>query len=119
MVGMNILTNELRDVAAENVIVTKDMIKVELADGRTVEAPLTWYPRLLDGTANERSRWRLIGNGEGIHWPDLDEDISVENLLAGKPSGESQTSFKQWFEARKRRRKPTYRPLRKAPEGSH
>jgi len=98
---MSTLTSELRGVAAENVTVTKHTLKVELADGRAIEAPLAWYPRLLHGTAKERSRWRLIGSGEGIHWPDLDEDISVENVLLGHPSGESQRSFKKWLEARK------------------
>jgi hypothetical protein len=87
-------------VAAENVSVTRDTLKVELADGRAVEAPLAWYPRLLHATARERARWRLIGGGEGIHWPDLDEDISVENLLLGQPSGESQRSFKKWLDER-------------------
>jgi hypothetical protein len=62
--------------------------------------PLTWYPRLLQGKPKERSNWRLIGQGEGIHWPDLDEDISVEHVLLGKPSQESQASLKRWLEAR-------------------
>jgi hypothetical protein len=98
---MNTLAIELREATAENVIVTKDALKLELADGRTVEAPLAWYPRLLHGSPKERNRWRLIGGGEGIHWPDLDEDISVENVLLGQPSGESQQSFKKWLEGRK------------------
>src|SRR5882672_9239018 len=97
---MSTLTNDLREVAAENVTVTKDTLKIELADGRAIEAPLGWYPRLSHGTAKERSHWRLIGRGEGIHWPDLDEDISIENLLSGARSGESQQSFKRWLEAR-------------------
>ena len=98
---MNTLTNELREATAENVIVTKDTLKIELADGRTIEAPLAWYPRLLHATPRERSRWRLIGRGEGIHWPELDEDISVENVLLGHPSGESQRSFKKWLTGRR------------------
>jgi hypothetical protein len=98
---MNTLTSELREVAAENVVVTKDTLRLELADGRTVEAPLAWYPRLLHATAKERSRWRLIGSGEGIHWQALDEDISVESVVLGHPSGESQRSFKKWLEGRK------------------
>jgi hypothetical protein len=97
---MSTLTSELREVAADNVVVTKDTLRVELADGRTVEAPLAWYPRLLHATARERARWRLIGGGEGIHWPDLEEDISVENILQGQPSGESQRSFKKWLDER-------------------
>jgi len=97
---MNTSTIELRETVAEKVAVTKNTLALELADGRTVTAPLTWYPRLLRGTTRERANWRLIGGGEGIHWPDLDEDISVENILLGQPSGESQRSFKKWLEAR-------------------
>ena len=81
--------------------VGNNSIKVDLSDGRTVSAPLVWYPRLLHGTPKERSNWRIIGKGEGIHWQDLDEDISVANLLNGNPSGESQQSFKKWLEDRK------------------
>lgn len=97
---MSTLAIELRMVSAQNVQVTDDALIVDLSDGRTVSVPLAWFPRLLHGTPDERSKWRLIGNGEGIHWPDLDEDISVENLILGKPSGESQKSFKKWLEAR-------------------
>jgi len=94
------LAIELRMVSAQNVQVTDDALIVDLSDGRTVSVPLAWFPRLLHGTLEERNKWRLIGEGEGIHWPDLDEDISVENLILGKPSGESQKSFKKWLEAR-------------------
>ena len=73
---------------------------MELADGRTIAAPLAWYPRLAHATAEERASWRLIGGGQGIHWPSLDEDISVANLLAGQPSAESQSSFKKWLASR-------------------
>ena len=97
---MTTLAIELRMVSAQNVQVTDDALIVDLSDGRTVSVPLAWFPRLLHGTSEERNTWRLIGEGEGIHWPDLDEDISVENLLLGKPSGESQKSFKKWLEAR-------------------
>ena len=80
---------------AERVTVTEDTLHVELSDGRTISAPLAWYPRLLHATKEERGNWRLIGKGQGMHWSDLDEDISVEGLLAGRPSGESQRSFKK------------------------
>ena len=86
---------------AERVSVTDDTLSVELSDGRSVTVPLTWFPRLLYGTVVERERWRLIGRGEGIHWEGLDEDISVESLLAGRPSGESQESLKKWLQKRK------------------
>ena len=78
-----------------------------LDDGRTISLPLGWHPRLVHATGAEREHWRLIADGVGIHWPDLDEDISVENLLAGRPSGESQRSFKRWLEQRSQRRIPT------------
>jgi len=97
---MTTLAIETRMVSAQNVQVTDDALIVDLSDGRTVSVPLAWFPRLLHGTPEERNKWRLIGEGEGIHWPDLDEDISVENLIVGKPSGESQKSFKKWLEKR-------------------
>jgi hypothetical protein len=82
---------------AMGVEVSEDTLAVELADGRTIAAPLAWYPRLAHATAEERASWRLIAGGRGIHWPALDEDISVANLLAGQPSAESQSSFKKWL----------------------
>ena len=97
---MNTSTTEIRLPPARHVVVSKNALKVDLQDGRTVSVPIAWYPRLQHGTSEERKNCRLIGGGEGIHWPDLDEDISVENLLAGKPSGESQRSFKRWLEGR-------------------
>ncbi len=98
---MNTLAIERREATAERVSVTEDTLTVHLADGRTLSVPLAWYPRLLHGSSKQRKRWRLIGRGEGVHWPDLDEDISVENLLSGNPSGESQESFKRWLTDRK------------------
>ncbi len=94
---MSSLASDIQIGRAVRVTVTKDALAVDLTDGRTVIAPLAWYPRLLHGTNEERKRWRLIGGGEGVHWPDLDEDISVDGLLAGKRSGESQRSFKRWL----------------------
>lgn len=85
--------------------VTNDTLRVDLSDGRTIIAPLGWFPRLLHGTISERNDWRLIGKGEGIHWETLDEDISVEGLLAGRPSGESQESFERWLSGRRENRK--------------
>jgi hypothetical protein len=97
---MTTLAIELRMVSAKNVQVTDDALIVDLSDGRTLSVPLAWFPRLLNGTFEERNKWRLIGEGEGIHWPELDEDISIENLFLGRPSGESQKSFKKWLEVR-------------------
>lgn len=102
---MSISALELRLPAAEHVRVSDDTLSVELSDGRTISAPLAWYPRLLHGSPRERRQWRLIGRGQGIHWESLDEDISVEGLLAGRASGESQSSFKKWLDARRPRPK--------------
>lgn len=85
---------------AQRITLSDDTLTVDLVDGRSIAVPLEWYPRLSHATLPERSHWRLIGRGEGIHWPDLDEDISVENLLSGARSGESQRSLKQWLESR-------------------
>jgi hypothetical protein len=85
---------------AESVVVTEDTLSVDLSDGRTIAVPLVWFPRLVHATPEERNNWRLIGEGHGIHWEDIDEDISVVGLLAGKPSGESQVSFKKWLNQR-------------------
>lgn len=95
---MSILTVEAR---ALSVTITDETLAVDVIDGRTISVPLAWYPRLLHGSPKERDNWRFIGDNEGIHWPDLDEDISVENLLGGRPSGESQVSFKRWLESRR------------------
>ena len=91
---------------AQAVTVTQDTLHVDLADGRTISVPLAWYPRLLHATADERKNWRLVGKGRGIHWEGIDEDISVEGLLAGRPSGESQASFKKWLASRSPRLTP-------------
>ncbi len=97
---MSTLATEMRMMTIQQVKVTDDTLIVDLSDGRSVSVPLAWYPRLMHGTLEERNHWRLIGKGQGIHWIDLDEDISVENIVFGQPSGESQRSFKQWLEAR-------------------
>ncbi len=94
---------EVRIPNAESVTVTEDTLTVDLSDGRTISVPLAWFPRLVHGSQEERNRWRLIGKGHGIHWEDLDEDISVKGLLTGRPSGESQASFKKWLKGRESR----------------
>jgi hypothetical protein len=88
------------EVRAQSLVVTEDSLIVDLSDSRSITVPLAWYPRLVHGTPEERNTWRWIGDREGIHWPDLDEDISVENLTFGKASGESQDSFRRWLEKR-------------------
>ena len=90
---MTISTVEMAVPDVEGVALTDDTLGVDLSDGRTISVPLAWYPRLLHATTEERSNWRPIGNGQGIHWGDIDEDISVEGLLAGRASGASQASL--------------------------
>jgi hypothetical protein len=84
--------------------VTEDSLVVDLEDGRTLMVPLSWYPRLVHGTPEERQRFEIAGAGYGIHWPDLDEDVSVEGLLLGKPSAESPASLARWLASRGRKR---------------
>jgi Protein of unknown function (DUF2442) len=91
---------ETKASSAIDVRVSDDTLTVDLSDGRVISVPLSWYPRLSHGTQSERANWRPIGDGNGIHWQDLDEDISIENLLGGRPSGESQSSFKKWLDQR-------------------
>jgi hypothetical protein len=98
---MNTSGTEVREALAQSLSVSDDALVVDLSDGRTITVPLAWFPRLAHGSPAERRNWRLIGGGEGIHWPDLDEDISVESLLAGRRSGESPASLRRWLEARK------------------
>ena len=100
--------------AAQSVRVTDRALVVELRDGRVVSVPLAWYPRLAEGSPRERRRWELLGPGIGIHWPDLDEDISVEGLLRGLPSGESRASLDEWRAARKRPANPALQPTSRA-----
>lgn len=94
---MTISTVEMDIPNVEQVTVTDDALSIELSDGRALSVPLAWFPRLVHATPAERANWRLIGRGQGIHWEDLDEDVSVEGLLAGRPSGESQASLKRWL----------------------
>jgi hypothetical protein len=103
-------------VTAKRAHVTRDALVVELHDGRSVSVPLEWYPRLAEGRPSERRKWELIGPGIGIHWPDLDEDISVEGLLLGLPSTESAASLQRWRTARRRLapEKPTPRRPRRS-----
>lgn len=97
---MSTLTPEIAIARGQSVVVTDDALVVELADGRTLSVPLAWYPRLLHATPAERAGWRWIGAGQGIHWPVLDEDVSIEALLLGRSSGESQTSLQRWLAQR-------------------
>ncbi len=102
---------------ARSVIVSDEALTVELSDGRTLSVPLGWYPRLWHATSEERNRWRLIGNGKGIHWPEIDEDVSVEGLLLGRASGENQVSLNRWLQARPSSDRPVDPPSKRPPDG--
>lgn len=84
--------------AAVHLRVNDQALIVSLADGREVSVPISWFPRLSHAEPRDREIWELIGQGHGIHWPELDEDISVENLLLGQPSGEGARSFARWMQ---------------------
>jgi len=90
------------DPAATHVEVTDERLTVHLADGRALSVPLSWFPRLVHGSAEERANWRLLGDGDAVEWPDLDEHVGIEGLLAGRGSGESEASFRRWLAARPR-----------------
>ena len=100
---MDSLQTERIAARAADIVVTDESLTVDFVDGRSVSVPLARYPRLVHGTPQERANWRIIGNGEGFHWPDLDEDLSVEGLLLGRSSGESRRSFERWLDERTRR----------------
>jgi hypothetical protein len=97
---MTTLTLEVDPIAID-VTVTNKKLLVELKDGRSIAIPLEWYPRLLHGTAAERQNYQLLGDGYAIEWPELDEHIGIEGLLAGRRSSESQRSLKRWLVGRR------------------
>ncbi|MEM8502720.1 MAG: DUF2442 domain-containing protein [Cyanobacteria bacterium P01_D01_bin.1] len=88
------------DPLVSAVSVEDDSLSVTLADGRSLIVPLEWYPRLYHASIAERLNWQLIGEGYAIEWPDLDEHIGIEGLLAGRRSSESQQSLQRWFASR-------------------
>jgi hypothetical protein len=97
---MNSLAVVEREVAASSVEVTEDELIIALVDGRRISVPLVWYPRLSHATQKERESYELMGRGTGIHWPLIDEDLSVSGILRGNPSYESEKSLQSWLEAR-------------------
>lgn len=113
---MTTLSVAIETAAAKDVRVTDRALIVELVDGRVVSVPLAWYPRLAEGSPAERRRWELLGPGIGVHWPALDEDISVEGLLHGLPSGESEGSLNAWRASRKRPADKALQPTSRAPQ---
>jgi hypothetical protein len=103
---MSSLVIEIQEARAQNVTVSKDSLTIDLVDGRTITAPLLWYPRLWHGAPKERSNFLIIGDGALIHWPDLDEDLSVSGILAGRRSGETPQSLNRWLAERPMSSKP-------------
>ena len=97
---MSSLAAEQREPRARSVAVNEESLTVDLVDGRTIIVPLVWYPRLWHGTPEERNHVEIFGEGAYVHWPDLDEDLTVTGLLAGLVSGESAQSLKKWLEGR-------------------
>lgn len=98
---MNSSVGELQEARALQLAVSDEALTVDLVDGRTIIVPLAWYPRLWHATPAERNRFEIFGDGSFIHWPDLDEDLTVAGLLAGRRSAESPQSLKKWLDARK------------------
>ncbi|MSU77903.1 MAG: DUF2442 domain-containing protein [Gemmataceae bacterium] len=93
------------DPTAIQVALSSERFTVDLADGRSVSIPLEWYPRLMNATRAERNNWQLLGDGYAIEWPDLDEHIGIECVLAGHRSGESIRSLNTWLATRAEQRK--------------
>jgi len=109
---------EIQEARAQSARVSDEALTVDLVDGRTIIVPLAWFPRLWHGAPQERHHFELFGDGAYIHWPDLDEDLTVAGLLAGQQSGESPQSLKKWLASRQAkqrsspdRRRPSNRAL--------
>lgn len=98
---MSTSISENTEARVESIHFEKDVMVVKLIDGRVISTPLAWYPRLYHGSLEERENYRLLGNGFGIHWPDLEEDVSVSGLIIGRPSEESQESLAKWLASRR------------------
>jgi len=98
---MSSLAVEVQEPRGKSVKVSDEELTVDLVDGRTILVPLAWFPRLWHGTKRERNHFEIFGDGAYIHWPDLDEDLTVAGLLAGRRSGESPPSLKKWLDSRK------------------
>jgi len=94
------ISTEISVSPAIDIAITDELLTVKLADGREISVPIAWYPRLANGTAKERRKWTISYSGRGLHWEDLDEDISVKGVIAGLPSNENPTNIKKWLESR-------------------
>jgi hypothetical protein len=107
---------ELKGALAQSVKVSDDALVADLADGRTITVPLAWFPRLAHGTPAERVNWRLVARAREFTGPDLDEDISVESLLVGRRSGETQESLHRWLQRRESYKSAKSITLARAPQ---
>src|SRR5712692_6280432 len=103
--GMSSLAVETREARAHAVRVNNEALAVDSVVGRTIIVPLLWFPRLWHGMPQERNHFEIFGDGAYIHWPDLDEDLTVAGLLAGRQSGESPASLERWLHSRKGKHK--------------
>jgi hypothetical protein len=99
--GMSSLVVETQEARAQSARLTEKALSVDLVDGRTIIVPLVWFPRLWHGTPRERNHFEIFGDGAYIHWPNLDEDLTVAGLLGGRQSGESPQSLRKWLDSRK------------------
>src|SRR5437899_13062403 len=99
--GMSSSVLEIQAARAQSASVSDEALTVDLVDGRTIIVPLAWFPRLWHGSLQERDHFEIFGDGAYIHWPDLDEDMTVEGLLAGRRSGEGLQSLRKWLDSRK------------------
>ena len=108
---MSSLGVDIQEARALSLSLNDEALSVDLVDGRTVIVPLVWYPRLWHGSQQERNNFEIFGDGTYIHWPDLDEDLTVAGLLEGRRSGESASSLKKWLASRKPSSKQARRRL--------
>ncbi|MYC21125.1 MAG: DUF2442 domain-containing protein [Caldilineaceae bacterium SB0662_bin_25] len=97
--GLRVEAIETEAPRVTGVEISSGRVTAHLIDGRMISAPLIWYPRLAHATPDERNGWELRGGGQRVHWPDLDEEISIEGMLAGQPVGENRRLFSDWLEA--------------------
>jgi hypothetical protein len=100
---MNIAV-QTQEVRIKDIAVTEDTITAQLMDGRTISVPLTWSWRLSEATPEQRTNWEIIGDGHGVHWPDIDEDISAEGMLYGIPARRPQATSKLSLKSKKKRK---------------
>ena len=99
---MNIAV-QIQEVRIKDIAVTEDAITAQLMDGRTISVPLAWSWRLSEATLKERANWEIIGDGHGVHWPDIDEDISAEGMLYGIPAPRPPVPFKLSLKSEKKK----------------